>query len=60
MSALGAKKASLAAIRDGHGGQQKRQQSSLKDKPFIFSVLLSLHQLQNITNRCIHTRPPCV
>ena len=26
----GGRKASLAAIRLGHGGQQKRQQSSLK------------------------------
>ena len=29
----GGKKASLAAILDGHGGQQNRQQSSEKDNP---------------------------
>lgn len=33
----GGRNASLAAIRDGHGGQQKRQQSSLNDNPFIVS-----------------------
>lgn len=31
----GGRKASLAAMRLGQGGQQKRQQSSLKERPFI-------------------------
>lgn len=31
----GGRKASLAAMRPGHGGQQKRQQSSLRERPFI-------------------------
>lgn len=31
----GGKKASFAAIRLGQGGQQKRQQTSLKESPFI-------------------------
>ena len=33
----GGRKASLAAIRLGQGGQQNRQHSSLMDRPFIFS-----------------------
>lgn len=31
----GGRKASLAAIRLGQGGQQNRQQSSLRERPFI-------------------------
>lgn len=31
----GGRKASLAAMRLGHGGQQNRQQSSLRERPFI-------------------------
>lgn len=31
----GGRKASLAAMRLGQGGQQKRQQSSLRERPFI-------------------------
>lgn len=31
----GGRKASLAAMRLGQGGQQKRQHSSLTDRPFI-------------------------
>jgi hypothetical protein len=31
----GGKNASFAAIRDGHGGQQNRQQSSLNDRLFM-------------------------
>jgi len=33
----GGRKASLAAIREGHGGQQNRQHSSLRESPFIFT-----------------------
>lgn len=43
----GGKKASLAAIRDGNGGQQNRQQMSLNDSPFIFLVAIPAH-IQNI------------
>lgn len=31
----GGRKASLAAMRPGQGGQQNRQQSSLRERPFI-------------------------
>ena len=34
----GGKKASLATILDGHGGQQNRQHNSFIDKPFIFCL----------------------
>ncbi|KAG7258844.1 hypothetical protein CRUP_022944 [Coryphaenoides rupestris] len=35
----GGRKASLAAMRPGQGGQQNRQHSSLRERPFIFAVL---------------------
>jgi len=38
----GGKKASLATICDGHGGQQNRQQSSPTVKPFIIVIVCLL------------------
>jgi hypothetical protein len=35
----GGRKASFAAIREGQGGQQKRQHNSLNDKPFMSPVV---------------------
>ena len=35
----GGRKANLAAIRDGNGGQQNKQHNSLHDKPFIVDDL---------------------
>jgi hypothetical protein len=36
----GGRKASLATIFDGHGGQQNKQHSSPIDRPFIFFLRL--------------------
>lgn len=38
----GGRKANLAAILEGHGGQQNKQHSSLKDNPFISFSLIAV------------------
>jgi len=45
----GGKKASFAAILDGHGGQQKRQHSSRTDSPFMALPSFSSLELFEMT-----------
>lgn len=52
----GGRKASLAAMRLGQGGQQKRQQSSLRERPFILHCAGG-RQENHCANNCTSHHP---